>query len=422
MTSTVHSNMGRGVSWLHLACGAYIVVWLSAGVASSVTSLPFLVKIATLALWVAMAAGRSMTFLGTMVTKAWPLVVMLLISVLYAAEVAQASQYTQGFGYLLIAFALNCFYSMPQFRRERHLLIGVMAADLAITGVRTLVALQTDPLLSRYLATTEAKRTAVYGSQSFAGLGGYSYAYSLAAVLLVLLYFLVRSPRTRIPIAVFLTAGLVILFELAFTTAIVLVLMLGAAFLVRDLVRRELQVLIYAAVLLGWITGFYDAILNALARQSWVTAVVRERLRELSGFLSGQVTSGSDLGMRLSQWRQSINTFWKSGPFGLAGGLNSSLDHGGHSQWLDLLASYGMYVLLLGLFLVFAWRVHRTGTTTEIEPLKRTWIYFLVLGFVNPLLFSTIVLTWMFFLPFVASWLGEKSASHRSVIREGATV
>jgi hypothetical protein len=425
MTPALQRDSGRGVSWPHLACGAFLVLWLSVGVASSlVTSVPAIVKVAVLGTWVFLAACRSASFLSAMVTKAWPLVVMLLISLLYRTEVANSDQYTQGFCYLLIAFALLCFYSQPTFRWERHVLMGVVAGDLVITGVRTFAALQTDPLLSRYLATTEENRTAVYGSKSFAGLGGYGYAYALAAILLVLLYFFIRARHVRIPIALVVAAGLVILFELAFTTAIVLVVVLGAAFLVRDLVSRELRIFVYAAAALGWITGLYSAILESLAGQSWMNAAVSERLGELSDFLSGGMTSDSDLGTRFDRWSRSIDIFLTSGPLGLAGGGTTPFQaQGGHSAWLDMLASYGVYALLLALFLVFAWRLSRDrAATADVDPLRRAWIYFLVLGVVNTLLFSTIVMTWMFFIPSLISWLGEKSPEHSSKTPEVVTV
>jgi len=411
MTTAVLRNTGQRLSWVHLACGAFIVLWLSVGVGWSLAvSVPSIAKIGVLGLWVLLAAARPGPFFVAMI-NAWPLSVMLVTSVLIAPKLAGAGQDTQGFGYLLIAFALYSFYSQPQYRRERNMLLGFMAVDFAMTGVRTFVALQADPVLSRFLATTEEKRVAVYGDRSFAGLGGYGYAYSLVAILLVLLYFTVRSERGRLLPAIFFIGGLVILFKLAFTTAIILVGVIGLLLIVR-LIRPGFRLLIYAAAILGWISGLYSAALNGLSGQSWVSAAVSDRLRELSGFLAGQSADGTDLGTRISRWKYSIDIFLENGPLGLAGRAAPDQVAGGHSQWFDLLASYGILALLPVLFLILAWRLCVSrAPTTEVDALRSPWIYLLLLGFVNPSLFSTIVLTWMFFLPSLVSWLDGRLRS-----------
>jgi hypothetical protein len=416
---------GLGASWVHVACGAFIILWLDVGLAASTMNLlPSIVKIGVLGLWLGLAAVRSRPFVETFVVNAWPLPVMMGFTLLFAGEVAQSRQYTQGFGYLLIAFALLSFYAQDAHRREGLVLVNIMAADFAITGVRTLIAVRTDPELARYLATTEDKRVAVYGDQSFAGLGGYGLAYALAAVLLVVMFFLVRGHRHRAALGLVLIVGLVVLVELAFTTAIVLTIGLGVVFLVHDLVQQAaLRVLIYAAALVGWVTGLYSAVLDTVADWAPVGDVVSQRLTELSRFLSGDSTTGSDLGTRLDHWSDSIEIFLNSGPLGLAGRTGLTGDTGGHSQWLDLVASYGLLAAFPLLFFLFAWKVSRRESNANgVSALKRVWLYFVVLGFINPLLFSTIVLTWMFFVPIVVTWLDDPAPARAISAPQGANV
>lgn len=413
-----------GVSWVHIACGAFIILWLDVGQAASVMSrVPTIAKIAVLGLWLVLAAARSRPFMEKFAINAWPLPVMIGLTILYSGEVAQASQYAQGFGYLLIAFALLCFYGQPKYQREGRALVGVMACDPAITGIRTLVAVQADPELARYLATTEDKRVAVYGAQSFTGLGGYGLAYSLAAILLLLMFFVARGQGHRGVLGLIVACGLVVLIELAFTTAIVLTITLGLAFLIHDLVEEvALRVLIYAVAFLGWILGFYSAILEAVAGWSVVGTVVSQRLSELATFFSGESTRGSDLGTRLYRWSESIEIFLDSGPLGLAGRTGVRGDTGGHSQWLDMIANYGVLTVLPLLFFVFAWNFCRKRSTIiGALALKRVWLYFIVLGFINPLLFSTIVLTWMFFVPITASWIEDRAPARIPSVLHGAS-
>jgi len=293
-----------------------------------------------------------------------------------------------------------------------------MAADFAVTGARTVIAVQSDPRLARYLATTEENRTAIYGARDFAGLGGYGFAYSLAAILLLLLFYVLRAKRQRPTISLIIAGGLVVLFEMGFTTAIVLTLALGFIFLVQDLIKViAFRMFIYASAVFGLIIGLYSSLLNAAAESPLVSDDVSQRFSELALYLSGESSNGSDLGTRLDRWRESIDIVLSSGPLGLAGKTAVKGDTGGHSEWLDLLASYGVLAMLVALFFVFAWRALRDNTSaSEISSLVRPWTFFVVLGFVNTLLFSTIVVTWMFFLPALANWLRQQSTDRTTEV------
>lgn len=412
LAATSATAFRRSVFWPHVLCAVFIVLWLDVGIAAPwMAALPGAVKIGVLGLWLVLAAVRSASFVGAVVANAWPLALFLLVAVLFAAEIAQSVQYVQGIGYLLIAFALMCFYVQDRFRTERLIVMTAMLVDLAITGARTVLALQTDPLVSRYLATTEENRTAIFGERSFLGLGGYSYAYSLAGIVIVLLHFAVRT-RYKITLTIVAAVGMGVLLELAFTTAVVLVVVMGAAFLVQDVVRHaELRIFIGIAAVLGWVAGVYSFALDAVARLEWLNAAVAERLGDLSRSLSGESLAGSDFGKRVEFWGDSVDIVLSTGPLGLAGAGAMNQETGGHSQWLDLLASYGVMTLPFGLFLVLAWRFCRSQLSAPVvDAIRRSWLFFVVLGLFNTVLFSTIVLTWMFLLPSVAGWFARTTS------------
>lgn len=410
-------DRGQRFSVPHVMLGAFLILWLTVGLGSSLaSSTPGTVKMAALGAWFVMAAVRSRSFVWSLWSVAWPLMTLLLVALLYRVEVVGADQYVQGFGYLLIATSMWCFYSGSAFRKERHLLVLVMGLDLVVTGVRTLIALQTDPQVARYLATTEENRSAVYGEQSFAGLGGFGYAYLLPAVLIVLLYYLPRRHRYRALVATAASLALFVQFEMAFTTAIVLAVGLGFGFLLVDTVAKaESRLLWFALIFAGWLSGLYTWVLDVLVRQDWVSDDVQQRLAELADFLSGRLVDRSDLGTRLDLWGDSTSSFLDGGLLGSASG-NSGGTVGGHSQWLDLLAAYGVMALLLAIFFARAWGSVKRQPWLDIKPVGRAWVYFLLVGVVNPLLFSTVVLGWMFFVPSLASQLGNRS------LEQGETV
>ena len=76
---------GLGASWVHVACGAFIILWLDVGLAASTMNLlPSIVKIGVLGLWLGLAAVRSRPFVETFVVNAWPLPVMMGFTLLFA--------------------------------------------------------------------------------------------------------------------------------------------------------------------------------------------------------------------------------------------------------------------------------------------------------------------------------------------------
>jgi hypothetical protein len=395
----------------HVALAAFIILWFDVGVGTAIAErVPTLAKFAVTGLWLAIAIVRSPRFLGSFVVSAWPLVVLIGLVSVFDGRVAQAGQYIQGLSYLLIAFCLFCFYSKAAFRRERNALLLLMAADFVITGIRTVAAVQADPDIARYLATTQENRKAIYGAQSFEGLGGYGFAYVIGAVALMLLHVAVTNSKFRLPAGFAVVACVAIVFELGFTIAIILVLALGLVFCARDVFGRRFELPALALFVFGWAAGLYARALDTISQQAWVAEAVSVRLTELSDFLSGTSNPGTDLGTRVEHWSQSIGLIWEHGAFGIVGvPLEPMQTAGDHSSWLDLTANYGLGVGLMALFLVFAWRLARTRFPSSVMLMSRAWIYFVVLGFFNTLLFSTVVIAWMFFVPLAAAYLVRPS-------------
>lgn len=401
--------LGRFV-WPHVALGLFLVLWLNSGVSAvGLDVLPGSVKIALVGAWLAFSAARSSEFTSRLILTTWPLLLMLAIIVLLPTSL-YGEQTVQGLGYVAIATALWSFYGQMEYRDERMLVLGVALIDLGVTGVRTFAALRDDPLLSRYLATTEENRTQVYGDQSFAGLGGYSFTYALAALLLVILFSASCRRRGWLLALPLIGVGLALLLSLAFATAIVLFVVIAIIFVIHDLNRNQgLRLMVYGALVMGWFSGFYAWLAVRVAGSSLVAQEVAIRLVEVAAFLEGNAGMTHDLSSRIDYWNVSLNQIMTHGPFGVLGGSVGERGIGGHSAWLDLAAGYGIVAGLFFIFLALGLR----RQIADLEPrdiavLKRTWIYFVVLGSVNTLLFSTIVLAWMFLVPALIDGLNRR--------------
>lgn len=112
-----------------------------------------------------------------------------------------------------------------------------------------------------------------------------------------------------------------------------------------------------------------------------------QRLEEVKGVLTGNLSQGSDLGSRNNLRTVSFNTFLSHPIFGVhhkyIDEVNESVI-GNHAQWIDDLARYGMFSVLMYLFLYYALKKQYRDTNILLPVL-----FYVITGFLNPLLYPS---------------------------------
>lgn len=382
-----------------------IVLWLNSGMAEGVLgSAPGVYKWGTAMVWVGLSL-LSLTNAGQLLRHTWALAAFCVYVLLTLGRSDPAgSAYVQNLAYLVVASCIYSFYSAPGNHLQRRLIGTVALIDMAIVGIRTWLALNTNPDISRYLATGGAYEDITAVTSGLWGVGGYAYAYALPPVLLIFLHRGLKRAAYWRSSLIIVAIGSALLVKMAFTIAVIMWIVAAATLIAAELFGRRHRgaILILAMSSIVFLFLFGPGLLTSVARSGILPGVVSVRLEEVSSLLAGEHTSNTDLGSRFQQygdsWRELSNS-WLVGSAGAGRGMGES---GAHSTWLDTLATFGVWGLLLALFLVQAYRRQRDlATPTSLLTLRVSWIYFTVLGIVNTLLFAHIILIWMVIVPFL---------------------
>lgn len=394
--------------WMHALIALAVVAWLNTGLASHVVDqVPGYARWGMLCAWLGIAILHDGGFARSLVRESWPLVLLILYASLMALFGAgDLAAYQYGLAYLLAAYALFIYYARARYRRVLGVLVLYLVVDTFVVGVNTYLALNDNPGLARLLAVSEETRRALLGADPYFAIGGYGYVYALGALAVALGYVLLNHRSKRLLVALPLLGCLVLLVKASYTIAIVLTLVLLVALALRRFGRtlRPFVPAIAALVVAGVLAG--PPLLRYLSALPVVPDAVSVRLDEIATGLGGGDLGGSDLHGRTALYGESVNAFLHNVAFGTSANPDGLLRPGGHSTGLDLLAAFGVVALLALVFLVKAYRLTVDRVGGPLKPLVSVvWLYFLVLGIVNTLLFANLLITWFLFLPAVAALL-----------------
>lgn len=399
------------VDWAHGALALIVIAWLNTGVAAqAVSQVPGWARWALLSGWLVIALLRDPAYGSRLVWLGWPVIFLLGYGfVVQALGGVSLVPYLYGLAYLGAVVAIYVYYAEPRLRPLQIALIGFLVIDYVIVGVNTFRSLGTDPMLARYLATSAETRAEVLEGQQYFGVGGYAYAYVLGAVVVMAGALALYRRRGRVLSLIVAGAAALLVVRASFAIAIVLAVCVLAALVVsRPLAgRSKMLSLVAGLAAIGAVATFSGPLLEAMARADWMPSLVAARLQELSGTLSGASGGpGFLLGSRLSLYGDSVETFTRFPVFGGAASPDAAIVVGGHSSWLDLLAVFGLPAVVLVVFLVRAFKVSAAHVGVDGRAaLAAVWVYFLLLGLVNPLLFANLLLAWFLGLPLLGQLL-----------------
>lgn len=397
---------------VHASLGVFLVLWLLNGVGHTIAaSYPASIKLGALAAWFALAAVRHSTYVKSATPIIMPTLLLLGLTTLLGSNLDDSGQNLQGLIYLVISLGLGCFYAAQRFWAEATILLAVAGVDFAVTGYRTLVALVQEPVLARYLAITEKQRVAEFPNVDFSGLGGYPFAYSLAAIFIVAASYDWRPERRIWRWIICIPAGVVVV-QMGFTTAILLSVAIPVGFRIIHVLNPGAKALVGAAIVLGWGMGFFSWIFESLARMMWLQEAVRIRMGEMADATSpaGSLEEGADLGIRIELWTKSIDATLQGGLFGLLGSTGPHAEIGEHSHWLDSAATFGIFAALpLISFFAFYRFLNREADLPQQRMHRELFSYMIILGTINTLFFSMILITWAVLAPILIRWPSRAS-------------
>lgn len=104
----------------------------------------------------------------------------------------------------------------------------------------------------------------------------------------------------------------------------------------------------------------------------------------------------TDLNLRLKLYSQSIDSF-KNNIFTGSFGEN---EVGEHSTWLDFMGLYGLFSILFFLYLYNMYKFTKKRINQKgVGGFNIIWLYFIILGIINTVLFAKIFLTLLLTIP-----------------------
>lgn len=422
----VSASHFSALDWVQAAIALLVVAWLNLGIASApVNQVPGYVRWGAFAAWLGLALVRDRVFMRLFVRHTWPLFVLqvyMALAVRWGSP--DLSAYRYGLAYLIVVFTLFAYYSRDRYRPILIGLVTYLAVDLVVVGVNTYVALDADPMVSRYLATSADTRLTYLGDGAFYAVGGYGYAYSLGAIAVFLGYVIFSRAQRRLVRTVLLVGCLVLLVKASFAIAIILTLVLLLAMPAGRAARKVGWRWAIGAAIVGIsvLVTIGPAVLERVSRWTILPSMISVRVAEIGQALRGEDLVGTDLHLRFSLYGQSLTAFLHNIPVGTSGNPGSPFSAGGHATWFDLLAVFGLMALLMAVFLIQAFRltVLHLGDGSRVL-VAYVWAYFLLLGTVNTILFSNLLLTWFLIIPFAAKAIrpvGVPRASSAAAVRE----
>lgn len=410
------------VEWFevaHVSLAIGVAAWLHGGMMTPVFNpLPGWLRWAAAALWLIIAVVRDRAYLRKLLTTVWPVVCLFVYALMSDAWGADVHpRFIYGLAYVQVAYMLFVFYSVSARRLAASALVTVLAVDSVVMGLVTWEALQRNPGISRMLATSLDVRTALLGTDNVYGVGGYGYIYSLGAIVVLLAYYILFNRAWRWRLMFVVVVALLLLIKASYAIAIIVTFAFICGLFVTRIVRSQgrLRSAIWTITSVISVVALFEAMERGFLP---VSSALSSRIAEVSSILREGGTAGTEFALRAELYGQSWQTFSKHPVAGIAANPESSSQIGAHSEWLDLLATFGLVAVLFGVFVALALReMARRFNPGARSALAVSTAYFATVGLLNPVLFADIVTTWFLFLPLVVLLAPAPSSS-----RPGLTI
>lgn len=213
---------------------------------------------------------------------------------------------------------------------------------------------------------------------------------------------------------ILITAGFVVIVIMSLYMTAIVITLLGVilAFLYKKK-RWIAKSVITMAMVLGAFLLLFQPLMNAITDYTvdLSTRALYERTAEINMLLTGEGSSAEDFNDRRDLSGKSINTFLAHPLFGVNHKVSNyelmgELYVGNHSTWVDSLARYGLFALLIFSFLF------RSGKKISKET-GADWalLVFAVLGFFNPVFYFPQLSMPFLLVPFLSEVILKKHES-----------
>ena len=401
-------SRGNLLKFLQMVLALIVIVWMNNGLfAYAVPYIPNFIRYGLYFVWLGLAVVANNIFVKTLIIQAWPLL-LFYFYVIFISFFANTSLvfYIKSISYLLMVYTIFLYYFNDKDRRFQKYLCNFLILDCIAVGVNTYLQLQKNPLLTRYLSTGE-------NTEFFPGVGSYSYFYPLVSIILLLTFLFLNQPKRKLSLLLAIVAAITLLIQSTFTIAIICVFIFILLMFIMRYSNKYVFVFIAISVIILFLMfqGIFASLFMRLADIQGIPYEVSVRFLEITDIFSGYSISGTDLNSRQGLYLQSVDAFANNILIGTVANNSNLYSAGGHSAWFDLLATFGLFSIPFFMFLYKSYKYCKNKIPAYFLPFVNVyWLYYICLGFINTILFSSIFTIWFLFLPvFINAYFKEEN-------------
>ena len=232
-------------------------------------------------------------------------------------------------------------------------------------------------------------------------LAGFFHVY---ATIPILLYLCLRwkdvfklSKRYRILIITYFISALFLVIKANYATAILFLIFfcVGALFVNSKSGFINILTIFFVVILIFF---SLTTLLEYLSDNLYTGTIVEHRFNDVLKFINGQGDNKNDINRRMEFMRVSFDNFLE---FPLFGTVEKNIEIGGHTEWIDGLAYYGLlrYPFFIAFIIVSIRKVHEfINCSSQIVIL---YLCILILGFFNPFINQNFFLALYIIIPFI---------------------
>lgn len=413
--NTYQSNVGlKFYKTIHKLLALIVIAWLNNGTFTYIVPyFPNYLRWGVFFLWFGLVLLSNKKFGEKFILQCWPLLIFYFYIVLISLFVSEAyiDTYIKNLTYLIMVYSIFLYYFSVagKYRAFQKLLVVFLLFDCAFLSINTYLQLQINPLLARYLSASSDTAENLLGTSVIHGVGSYAFFYSLVAIILLLGYMFLINCKRKLLILLSIFSFSVVLIKASFTIAILFTFGFLAIMIVMKYTKKHRYIILFllSGMLLFFSQGGLVWTLSQLATINGISSEISTRLNEMSAFLSGENLSGSDISARADRYSRSIDVIVNNPILGSS--VSAGAPTGGHSEWLDLFARFGLFSVLFFIFLFKAYKYCKSRVSEKFKVFVNIyWLYFICLGFVNTLLVANIFTIWFLFLPVFINFLEQK--------------
>lgn len=354
-------------------------------------------------IWFIIAILKKATFIGMVLKRGYWILIFLFINIVFDLLFnGTVTTIIKNYIILFILYSIYLYYKNG-YKTFKMVVLFALFCDVMIVMVNTLKEMVINPYISRQLATAN-------GVANFEGnsnmLVSFQFIYA-GVCLVVYLIPSVREYSKKIQLfqIFFIILFITVLLKASYFFSILITLMCFSIYFLPENKLKKYYFLFSLILGMPLLKGELSTMLNNISTLNFINDVLYGKIRDLSNLLGSGEGGASQSELRFELYLKSLKTFSENIFLGVHSTWKNNYIIGGHSGWFDGFAQFG--ILRFTPFLLFIRNTYKYLLNDINKNLRRSvstsFIAFIIIGIINPHIFSQMWLVLYIVIPFLAT-------------------